>query len=178
MKRFTMLATFALALSCGSPGSTRVGENEAPLGRVDPPEVLETEPGALRTEAARSEVVFDPIREDDVDGDGVLRGLDLDDDDPDIGAPVVEIPCSGADEDGDGADWCPPDLDGDGARSDIDCFDLDASRHPFAPEERCNGADENCDGWDDCDEDQDGVLDRVDPDPTAFTEIEGPGELQ
>lgn len=172
MKRYFFVFGLPVLLSCWDADVPGPSERELPMNAVEPPEVLETEPGALRTEAARYEVVFDAVDDGDRDADHVPARLDADDDDPDVGAPAIEIPCSGLDEDGDGFDHCPPDLDGDGARADVDCDDLDVARHPFAPEDRCNGEDENCDGWDDCDQDGDGIFDRADPDPEVFTEPE------
>ena len=110
-------------------------------------------------------IFVEPDPDADLDGDGFSARDDADDHDPFTYPGAREQPCNGADEDGDGFDWCPPDVDGDGVVEGPDCDDLDPDVGPLANEVFCNGIDENCDGQDSCDRDGDGVLDDQDPDP-------------
>jgi len=166
-----LLAALSSVAACvGDPTDVRSREAavldeaaDAPAGadRAPPPR----EPGTLGTGWAEEVTETDPVDERDLDHDGVIADLDPDDESAVAFPGATEIPCNGADENGDGVDSCPIDVDGDGAASDIDCDDLDPAVGPLAVEAQCNGRDENCDGIDDCDEDGDGVVDAYDPDP-------------
>jgi predicted outer membrane repeat protein len=89
----------------------------------------------------------------DADGDGVPRGEDCDDSDPDVGAPETWY----ADRDGDG--WGDPstsqvscDEPDEFVLGEGDCDDEDATIHPDASEV-CDAVDNDCDGLSDDDDD-------------------------
>lgn len=83
----------------------------------------------------------------DVDNDGVDRGPDCNDNDPNIHPGAVEIPNNEVDENCDGVKAFDRDEDGYLAPPlGQDCNDENGAIHPHAKEIRGNGIDENCDG--------------------------------
>ncbi|MFT7518712.1 MAG: hypothetical protein ACI9MC_000844 [Kiritimatiellia bacterium] len=84
-----------------------------------------------------------------IDGDGVARLYDCNDDDNTVYPGVLDAPFDGIDQDCAGdSDF---DLDGDGhnnaAYHGDDCDDHDARRSPSEQEIAGNGIDDDCDGW-------------------------------
>lgn len=89
--------------------------------------------------------VSDEVRPD-VDGDGVRKPRDCNDNNPAVRPGAVDVPENGVDEDCDGADAQILDRDGDGVPRPQDCDDTTRSVRPGAKEILGNKIDENCNG--------------------------------
>lgn len=183
--RLTPVLLGLALVRCGQGGdvSRRASTIEAEDEQVEAMAQVEPEGEAAEGIEVPVRGVFipDPPASEDRDGDGFVAAQDPDDDNPFAHPGAREIPCNGADEDGDTVDDCPADVDGDGVRATHDCDELDARIGPFMPEVSCDGIDQNCDGRDDCDGDDDGLDDADDPapdDPAVGLPEEPPARFQ
>jgi hypothetical protein len=82
----------------------------------------------------------------DVDGDGVSKPSDCNDENPAIHPGAVDVPENGIDEDCSGADAVNLDRDADGFLRPSDCNDNDPRIHPGAVDIPGNRIDEDCRG--------------------------------
>ena len=110
------------------------------------------------TEAAYDGVDNDcnaTTKDDDLDGDGVIKANDCNDADPRISPLQAEVTYDGVDNDCD-PNTLDDDLDGDGYVLADDCNDTNAAVNPVAVELPLDGIDNDCVGGDSKDGDGDG----------------------
>jgi hypothetical protein len=87
-----------------------------------------------------------PALQSDLDGDGVARPADCNDQDPAIHPGAADVPEDGIDQNCDGHDAHITDHDGDGVAAPLDCNDANPAIHPGAREIYGNAVDEDCSG--------------------------------
>ncbi len=94
-----------------------------------------------------------------------LARFDCDDDNPDVNASQVEIPCNNIDDDCSLETVDGLDMDGDGSSDCFDCDDNDPSRSPDLEDICWDEIDNDCDGEadDGCGPDYNGVFALVEP---------------